>query len=705
MINYVVYGIIIVDIKLFLQILCEGIDIMKLDFFPYGVNYYKQPTPLPDEWAEDLKNIKDAGYTHIQLNTQWKWAEKVEGQYQFNDIETLMNLAQENGLKVILMPLVECAPDWIFTHYEGGQIGYKGVPIPPSANGDNYLGGSAPCFDNPCVKEKSASFAKALASHFKDHPALWIFNVWNNPISSPAGQCQCEHSKKAYRDFLKDRFSTIDGLNAFFGKAFTSFDTINPPYENNDYVEMMLWKFWAGVAVSEHIKNISDAIKEVIPDIPVMCNINDCQMINSPLDEATNDIANASAVDIYGTNFPLMLPPKNAEEGSIPITVGDWMKRVDPNFWIHDFYPCYGEWGKTPNDIDLRRLIWESIASGCNGFTYSKYRNERVGNDSNTMGLRDINGKETNRSKVSEDIGEKLKELGPIIVNSKPKKPEVAQIYHYEQDLLSRLEVRHNPYINEYSKKVFYKYKNSMLHQHGIFSAVLVNGMDFVTWQDDFSQYRVICCAGNEIITPNYARKLKEYVNSGGNLIVEFPFACRDMTTWVSSERPNNGLEELLGIREIAHYDEDHTAAFSTATFKHIPTYIEAEIVGKPKIFGTWDNGKPCAFENDYGKGKVFTILASFSGVNYIESSTATFIARYIFNEIGITPILPYGLIIKTTESEENKQHAGFMFNFCQEDQTIGFDISHCKIIDKHNALITPGKVKINRGGFVVFYD
>ncbi|MBQ7257885.1 MAG: beta-galactosidase [Abditibacteriota bacterium] len=678
---------------------------MALDFFPYGVNYYRQPTPLPDEWAIDLKNIKEAGYTHIQLTCCWKWAERIEGEFSFNDIDTLMNLAQENNLKVILMPMVESAPDWIFTKYEGERMGYKGVPIPPEADGDFYLGGFIPCFDNPIVNNKACGFAKTFAARYKDHPALWMFNVWNNPISSPAGGCQCEHSKKAFIEFLKDRFHSVESLNALFGKAFTSFDTINPPYATTDYVEMMLWKFWSSLATSQHIKDISNAIKEVAPNKPVMCHIKDGQMLNNPLDEATNDMANASAVDIYASNFPLYNPPKNAEEGSMPTTIGDWMRRVDPNFWIHDFSPITGEWGKAPNDNDLRRLIWQAIATGCNGLTFSKYRNERVGNTSNSLGMREINGKETSRSKICDDIAKILKKIDPILSKSKRKLAEVAQIYHYEEDLLSRLEEWQNPMGIEHSKKVFYKYKNSMLHQHGIFAAVLVNGMDFVTWSDDFSKYKVICCAGDEIITPNMARKLKEYVKEGGNLIVEFPFACRDMTTWVSTERPNNGLEELLGVREVAHYEEDHTAAFSTATFKHIPIYIEGEPVGEPKVFGIWDNGKPCAFENSYGKGKVFSILASFSSVNYIESSTATFIARYIFNQIGISPILPYGLIIRNMEDEETGQHMVFMFNFCPEDQTVNFDISNCTIIDKNNCLIQGGQIIIKRGGFIVLHD
>ncbi len=672
---------------------------MELDFFPYGVQYYRQPTPLPKEWAEDLKNIKAAGYTHIQLRPQWKWAERVEGKYLFDDIATLMDLAYKNDLKVIIKPMVECAPDWIFALYGGSRVGFRGVPIPPIAHGAFYVGGWLPCFDNPKVKEGAANFAKALASRFKDHPALWFYNAWNEPRSRPTGQCQCEHSKKAYREYLKKRFHTIEELNEFYQKAYTSFEFIDPPCSATDYVEMTLWREWAGVAVSEHVKNVYDAIKSVDPEKIVMCHVGGCQMVNDPLDDTTNDMLNASVVDFYGTSFPVALEPKTVEEISMPMIIGDWLRRVDKNFWIQEFYPCQEEWGKEPEDSNLRRLLWLSIATGCKGWTYWQYRSERVGNESNGWGMREISGEETNRSRVCDDIGQKLKEIGSVLVKAERKPVQVAQIYHTKEDLLSRLEEWKENFVDEDKRGVPYKYRKSLVMGHINFNSCLENGMDFVTWDDDFSKYKLICCEGEEIISPEMAEKLKEYVRAGGNLFVEYPFGERDINTWVSPKRPNNGLEELLGIRETALYRENHRASIDNVVFEDIPIYIKAKVVGEPKVFGHWDTGEPCAFENSFGKGKVFTVISPVSFAKGQGDFTISHIAKYIYNNIGIGPVLPEGLFKIEREGKEGS--ITFIFNFSEKSQAL--NIQNSKTVDSDKCEIQGDKVKIDKGGFAVF--
>ena len=676
---------------------------MELDFFPYGVQYYRQPTPLPGEWEKDLKNIKEAGYTHIQLRPQWKWAERIEGEYYFDDIDQLMDLALKYDLRVIIKPMVECAPDWIFSKYGGSRIGFKGLPIPPISHGAFYVGGWLPCFDNPKVKEGAANFAREVAKRYKDHPALWFYNAWNEPRSRPGGQCQCEHSKKLYREWLKEKCKTIESLNAFFGKAYTSFESIDPPCSATDYVEMMLWRTWAGEAVSSHIKNIYDAIKSVDPDKPVMCHVGCCQIINDPVDDTTDDIKNASVVDFYGTSFPVSLFPEKINDGALPSAIGDWLRRVDNNFWIQEFYPCQGEWGKPPHNEILRRILWQSISTGCQGWTYWQYRSERVGNESNGWAMREINGDETDRSKVCDSIGKKLAEHKAVFAGSKKGKAEVAQIFHYEQDMLSRLEEWKDNFITEDVHGVVSLYKKALLNQHAIYASVLVNGMDFVTWFDDFSQYKAIVLAGDEIITPSFARKLKEYVNNGGNLIIEYPFACRDMNTWVSTERPNNSLEELTGVKELLRYNEVHSANFDAATFKNIPVYVEGEALPGTEIHGYWDNGKPCAFKKDHGKGKVFTMLASPSSSDAIEVSGKVYLASTLFKIMGIEKILPFGLIISTREKDGH--NIVFMFNFTRADQTISADISKCTVVDKHDCMIFDKHIQIKKDGFIVFYD
>ncbi len=49
----------------------------QLDFYPYGVQYYRAPTPLPEEWEADLDEIARIGYTHVQYRPQWRWHQKV----------------------------------------------------------------------------------------------------------------------------------------------------------------------------------------------------------------------------------------------------------------------------------------------------------------------------------------------------------------------------------------------------------------------------------------------------------------------------------------------------------------------------------------------------------------------------------------------------------------------------------------------------
>ena len=36
----------------------------QFSFFPFGTQYYREPTPLPAEWEGDLLEISRAGYTH-----------------------------------------------------------------------------------------------------------------------------------------------------------------------------------------------------------------------------------------------------------------------------------------------------------------------------------------------------------------------------------------------------------------------------------------------------------------------------------------------------------------------------------------------------------------------------------------------------------------------------------------------------------------
>ena len=101
----------------------------SLSFFPCGVQYHRAPTPLPSEWAGDMAGFARCGYTHVQFRPQWRWHERVHGQRAWDDLDQLFDLAAAHGLRVVLKPMLETAPDWVFSELGGTRIGYHGVPI------------------------------------------------------------------------------------------------------------------------------------------------------------------------------------------------------------------------------------------------------------------------------------------------------------------------------------------------------------------------------------------------------------------------------------------------------------------------------------------------------------------------------------------------------------------------------------------------
>ena len=111
------------------------------DFFPFGAQYHRAPTPLESEWDGDLAEIAAKGYTHVQFRPQWRCHERIRGQYDFAELDRLFAVAQKHNLRVIVKPQLETAPDWVFTELGGSRMGFGGQSLPPIAHAAFYVGG------------------------------------------------------------------------------------------------------------------------------------------------------------------------------------------------------------------------------------------------------------------------------------------------------------------------------------------------------------------------------------------------------------------------------------------------------------------------------------------------------------------------------------------------------------------------------------
>ena len=126
-------------------------------FFPVSVWYAggKARAPMLEpvtpqsaaEWREDLSRIKSLGFNTVRTWVEWTSGEPREGQYHFEQLDLMLRLAQEMGLRVFVQVYVDSAPDWVGEKFPDGRfVAQNGAAIPSQA-APGY------CFDHPGVRQ------------------------------------------------------------------------------------------------------------------------------------------------------------------------------------------------------------------------------------------------------------------------------------------------------------------------------------------------------------------------------------------------------------------------------------------------------------------------------------------------------------------------------------------------------------------------
>lgn len=71
-------------------------------FVLFGAQYYRAPTPKPDQWEIDLARIREHGFNTIKVWAQWRWNNPADGVCDFSDLSRLLDLSHTNGLRVVV---------------------------------------------------------------------------------------------------------------------------------------------------------------------------------------------------------------------------------------------------------------------------------------------------------------------------------------------------------------------------------------------------------------------------------------------------------------------------------------------------------------------------------------------------------------------------------------------------------------------------
>ena len=593
--------------------------------FLLATQYYRAPTPLPDEWEDDLRNIKKLGFEAVQLRIQWRWNERNEGLYNFDDIDRLFDIAGKNGLDVIIKFLLETAPEYIYRKYNGYRVSPSGEKILPTANGAFYVGGWLPCFDNLPIRERGSAFIREVVTRYRDRENLVLYNAWNEPRSRPGTECACKHSVESYHGWLKEKFGTVEELNNKYGKAWGDFEDVYPPSDTWDYSEMYLWRQWAAFSVKDRVKWVTEKIKESDAGRPVMCHVGMCLPYQDVLNDTSDDLLNAGEVDIYGTSLPFGTGEFNGTEKDSDLAsfnngnrrhfyivnlLPDWIRGVKREFYSYEIYANNMHYSLPDlKPEDLKFHVYSQIAAGAKGICFWQYKAERLGSESGCSGLVDIDGSPTDRSLEVGRVLREIKKERDILEDYEVERSQLAIVYDFRSDMVSRLEDT-NPE-NRVGGTIGYLYKRAFKGAYrGFFlSNILPDPVDLrqLRGLQNGNLYPFIYLAAPFILNLEDAEFFSRYVEEGGVLITENCLGFRDDNTWVRNASFPYELDRIFGIRESIPKKLKGHVSLGNASFDVNDLVSSFEIRGA-RVLGIWENGNPAVTVNEYGKGKAVAI-------------------------------------------------------------------------------------------------
>jgi beta-galactosidase len=414
----------------------------------YGGGKVRAPMLDPDprahieQWRADLKQIKATGFNTVRCWIDWSSAEPREGEYHFETVEQLADLAREQGLRLVVQVYIDSAPDWVGKKFPDSHFVSISGEVMPTHAAPGY------CVDHPGVRTSVLRLFSTLAARMKDKPAFLGWDLWSEPhvinwaeatYMRSAEFCFCPYSVARFRGWLQQRYGSLDALNRSWYRRFESWDEVGPNRLSTilSYTDYIDWRAFIVNKLAEDLRARYDAVKAVLPSAVATSHAAAPSLFTSPLsgDGSPDDWKMAGVVDYWGTSF---YPKHSYAVGRDPAwrhALLDFTRSATNGaFWVGELQGGFGtvalRVSSTVTPADMRMWMWSALARGAKGVNVYAWYPMSSGYESGGFGLINLDGSITERAKAAGAIAKVVDANRALFLNARPARAEVAIVYN-----------------------------------------------------------------------------------------------------------------------------------------------------------------------------------------------------------------------------------------------------------------------------------
>ena len=169
----------------------------------YGGDYNPDQWPETD-WDDDIKVFKQADINSATINVfSWALLEPREGEYDFEKLDHIVAKLSQADFKIVMATSTAAMPAWMFKKYpDVARVDYQGRRH-VFGQRHNF------CPSSPNYRRLAGRLVDQLARRYAGNSHIVAWHV-NNEYG---GNCYCENCRRAFQEWLKQRYQTLDNLN------------------------------------------------------------------------------------------------------------------------------------------------------------------------------------------------------------------------------------------------------------------------------------------------------------------------------------------------------------------------------------------------------------------------------------------------------------------------------------------------------------
>lgn len=478
----------------------------------YGGDYNPEQWPR-EVWDEDYAAFSAAGIDTVTVGVfAWAHLQPAEDRYDFSELDAIVARAAAEGMRIVLATPSGAMPPWLAHRYpEACRVDFDGRR---HVYGQRHNA----CPSAPDFRRLSVAMAGRLAERYGDNPAVIAWHVGNEY----GGACWCPRCGEAFRDWLGERYGTLNRLNdawntTFWSHTFTDWAQIQPPNMLSEHWRGPDHTAFQGITL-DYRRFMSDALlggfvaeKAAIrghsPHTPVTTNM---MGLYQPIDYHRW----APHLDFASwDNYPPEDPSasRTAARMALAHRLMRGLRDGEP-FWVMEQTPSVTA-SRNVNSVKrpgvLRLWSWQSVANGADAVLYFQLRQSRGACEKYHGAVLDHAGRtDTRVFREVAEVGAEFARVGDALLGARTP-ARVALLVDW--DSWWAVEMSDGPNRNVRYVEVLTAYHRALWQANA--------SLDVVPVTADLSGYDVVVAPLLHMVKGDLADRVTAFVEAGGTFV------------------------------------------------------------------------------------------------------------------------------------------------------------------------------------------